>query len=61
MAKIIQICAVSHNEEMKDVLLYALDDEGNVFKILELEDTELVISAHNFAHAVELHRKDGEV
>jgi hypothetical protein len=61
MAKIIQICPVRHNEETDDVLLYALDDEGNVFRLLELEDVELVMSAYAYANAVELHRRDGEV
>lgn len=61
MAKIIQLCPVSHNEEMKDVLMYALDDEGNVFKILEGEDTELAMAASTYARAVEIYRKEGEV
>jgi len=61
MAKIIQLCPVSQYEEVSDVLMYALDDEGNVFRILDGEDTAVVITATAFNHAIELYRKYGEV
>jgi hypothetical protein len=61
MAKIIQICPVSHNEETKEALVYALDDEGNVFTILEAHDMECIMGHAEYKHILELLRKDGEV
>lgn len=60
MTKIIQLCPANRHEE-GDVLMYALDSEGNVFRIIDGEDTAIVMSAVTFSHAVELHRKDGDV
>ncbi len=60
MAKIIQLCPASRHEE-GDVLMYALDDEGNVFKILEGEDTELAMAASTYAKTVEIYRKEGGI
>lgn len=61
MTKIIQLCPVSHNEEVKEVLMYALDSEGNVFKILEGEDMAVAMSSVEYKHTLELLRKDGDV
>jgi hypothetical protein len=61
MAKIIQICPVSRNEETKEALVYALDSEGNVFMILEGEDMACIMSNIEYRHILELLRKDGEI